>query len=73
MSEDNGEPSGNTFVYSWNQDVCKIDKVKDLPKFSPSKLIGRTFLYEMDNEEKLRAKVVRKLDTWDSENHQNIK
>ena len=73
MPEDNGEPSGNTFIYSWNQDACKIDKVKDLPKFSLSELIGRTFLYEMDNGEKLRAKIVRKLDTWDADNHQNIK
>ena len=73
MSEDNGEPFGNTFVYSWNQDACKIDKVEDLPKFSPSELIGRTFLYKMDNGKKLKAKVIRKLDTWDADNHQNIK
>ena len=73
MSEDNGEPSRNTFVYSWNQDVCKIDKIEDLPQFSPSELIGRTILYKMDNGEKLRAEVVRKLDTWDSDNHKNIK
>ena len=73
VPEDNREPSGNIFVYSWNQDACKIDKVEDLPKFSPSKLIGRTFLYEMNNREKFRVKVMKKLDTWDADNHQNIK
>ena len=68
-----GETSPSTFIYSWNKDICKVDKPEDLPRFSPSELIGRTFLYEMENEEKLRAEVARKLNDWDSQNHQNIK
>ena len=41
--------------------------------FSPSELIRRTFLYKIENGEKLRAEVARKLNDWDSQNHQNIK
>ena len=63
----------NLFVYLWNKDVCKVDKPEDLLHFLPSELIGRTFLYEMENEEKLRAKVARKLNDWDADNHKNIK
>ena len=68
-----GETSPSTFIYSWNKDICKVDKPEDLPRFSPSELIGRTFLYEMENGEKLRAEVARKLNDWDSQNHKNIK
>ena len=63
----------NLFVYLWNEDVCKVDKLEDLPCFLPSKLIRRTFLYKMENGEKLRAKVARKLNNWDADNHKNIK
>ena len=58
----------NLFIYLWNEDVCKVDKPEDLPHFSPSELIGRTFLYKIENEEKLRAEVARKLDDWISNN-----
>ena len=47
----------NSFIYLWNEDVCKVDKPEDLPRFSPSELIRRTFLYEMKNGEKLRQKL----------------
>ena len=49
----------NQFIYSWNKDICKIDKLEDLPCFSPSELIGCTFLYEIENKKKLRAEVAR--------------
>ena len=44
-----------------------------LPKFSPDNLIGRTFLYDTTNEQRVRAEVIRKLATNDSFNHQNLK
>ena len=44
-----------------------------LATFLPSELIGRTFLYEIENGEKLRTKVARKLNDWDADNHKNIK
>ena len=65
--------SPSTFIYSWNKDICKVDKPEDLLHFSPSELIGRAFLYEMENGEELRAEVARKLNDWDSQSHKNIK
>ena len=62
----------NQFIYSWNEDVYKIDKPEDLLCFSPSELIGCTFLCKIENEEKLRAEVARKLNDWDADNHKNI-
>ena len=61
------------FVYSWNEDVGRIKKEEELPKFSPSELIGRTFLMDMENGERVKAQVMRKLNDWDAHNHQNIK
>ena len=43
-----------------------------LPRFSPDELIGRTFLYEVDDQ-RIRAKVIKKILDRDAENHQNIK
>ena len=44
-----------------------------MPCFSPSELIGHTFLYKIENEENLRTEVARKLNDWDADNHKNIK
>jgi Reverse transcriptase (RNA-dependent DNA polymerase) len=44
-----------------------------LPKFSPEELIGRTFIRDMDDGQKYRARVVQKILDKDAENHQNIK
>ena len=63
----------NQYIYSWNKDVCKVDKLEDLLYFSPSELIGCTFFHEIENREKLRAEVARKLNDWDADNHKNIK
>ena len=63
----------NLFIYSWNEEVCKVDKLEDLPYFSSSELIGCTFFYKIKNREKLRAEVARKLNDWDADNHKNIK
>ena len=59
----------NQFIYSWNKDICKVDKPEDLSCFSFSELIDHTFLYKIENREKLRAKVARKLNNWDADNH----
>ena len=44
-----------------------------LPKLSPEELMGLTFIRESDDGQKLRAKVVRKINDDDAANHQNIK
>ena len=31
------------FVYSWNEDACRINKEEELPKFTLAELIGRSF------------------------------
>ena len=44
-----------------------------LPKLSPEELMGLTFVRESEDGQKLRAKVVRKINDDDAANHQNIK
>ena len=44
-----------------------------LPTFSPIELVGKTFLKEGTDGEQYRAKVVRKIQDMDAENHQRLK
>jgi hypothetical protein len=44
-----------------------------LPKLSPDKLLGITFLRDTDDGQTLRANVVSKIKDRDEENHQNLK
>ena len=44
-----------------------------LPKFSPEELLGRTFLHDTADGERVRAEIVRKIEDKDAENHKNIK
>jgi Reverse transcriptase (RNA-dependent DNA polymerase) len=43
-----------------------------LPLFSPDELINQTFVHELPDGQKVRAEVVRKLQSIDAANHQNI-
>ena len=45
----------------------------NLPKFSPEELIGVTFLKDTDHGQRVRAKIVQKINDLDALNHQNIK
>ena len=51
----------------------QFDAPVRLPKFSPEELIGLTFLHEIDNGQKVRAEIVKKVLDQDSDNHQRIK
>ena len=44
-----------------------------LPRFSPEELMKRTFIYPTDDGQKLRAKIIQKINDADADNHQNIK
>jgi hypothetical protein len=44
-----------------------------LPRFSPAELIGLTFLKEQEDGTMIRAKVTKKINDLDTQNHQNIK
>ena len=44
-----------------------------LPHFSPDELLGLTFIRDMDDGSKYRAKVARKIVDNDAANHQKIK
>jgi hypothetical protein len=44
-----------------------------LPKFSPDKLIGKTFACKMDDGNTYRAQIIQKMLDHDAANHQNIK
>ena len=44
-----------------------------LPKLSPEEVMGLTFIRESEDGQKLRAKIVRKINDDDAANHQNIK
>ncbi len=65
------EPSTRPVITSV-QDDFGSETVR-LPKFSPDELIGLTFLRDTPDDQKVRAKVVRKVIDRDAENHQNIK
>jgi len=45
----------------------------EIPKFSPTELLGLTFLQDTEDGGRIRAKVTRQILDRDSENHQNIK
>ena len=61
------------FVCSWNEDACRINKEEELSKFTPVELIGRSFLVCLEEGQRVKSQVIRKLNDWDSQNHQNIK
>lgn len=44
-----------------------------LPHLSIEELMGRTFLLDMEDGQRLRAEVVRKINNQDADNHTNIK
>jgi hypothetical protein len=49
------------------------DKPVHLPCFSPEKLLGLMFLYELEDGQKVCVKISKKIQERDAENHQNIK
>ena len=51
----------------------QFDEPISLPTFSPEELIGMTFLYDVDDDQHLRAKVVHQVIDRDAQNHQNLK
>ena len=54
--------------------VPALDKKElKLPTFSPDELIGRTFLMDTTDNQRVRAEIVRKLATNDAINHKNLK
>lgn len=44
-----------------------------LPQFSPAELLGMTFLKQQEDGTMIRAKVTKKINDLDAENHENIK
>ncbi len=44
-----------------------------LPKFSPEELLGLTFLHELDDGQRVRATISKKILDRDAENHERIK
>ena len=45
----------------------------NLPKFSPEELTGLTFIRQMDDGQKYRATIVKKINDMDAQNHEKIK
>ena len=45
---------------------------RKVPRFSPHELLGMTYLKERKNGEKVRARVSKKINDDDADNHQNI-
>jgi hypothetical protein len=46
---------------------------KKLPRFSPDKLMGRTFIRQLDDGTSYRAKILRKIQDHNAESHNKIK
>ena len=70
MTAPSGEPlkSGSP-IYNM-QDW--FDVPINLPQFSPKKLLGLTFLCNIGDGERVRAKIVKKILDQDAKNHERI-
>ena len=55
------------------QDNYEDFEIVKLPKFSSDELLGLMFLRETEDDQRVRAKIVRKVIDRDAENHQNLK
>ena len=66
------EPSLKPVIRSV-QDCYDDSEIVKLPKFSPDELIGLTFVHETEDDQKVRATIVRKVLDRDAANHQNVK
>ena len=68
-----GEPTKSGNIYSV-ADQLGVDPVDlKLPLFSPEELIGLTFLLDEEDGQTFRAKVGKKINDKDADNHQKIK
>ena len=77
-----GEPTDANPVNDPFPHVVTVDDIADftglstprkLPRISPHELLGMTYLKEKENGEKVRARVVKKINDDDAANHHNIK
>jgi hypothetical protein len=74
-----GEESGNSAVPKFIHSTADISYPErnpselKLPRFSIEEIMGRTFLFDTKDGQKLRAQVIRKINDQDAKNHQNIK
>ena len=67
--------NGETFKYVFDfPELAGFNNSADikLPTFSPSELIGKSFLYDTDDGQKVRAEVVRKVMNREAEDHEKI-
>jgi hypothetical protein len=73
--EDGNGGDGKAIVMSTNDIAAIAMEPSDLslPEFSPDELLGQTYLKDMENGQRMRAKVSRKIMDTDAENHQKIK
>ena len=60
-------------IYSVADQLPADHAVHHVPKFFIEELIGRTFLLDRENGQRLRAEIIRKIDDQDARNHTNIK
>ena len=44
-----------------------------LPKFSPEELLGLTYLHDTPDGQRVHAEIVKHINDFDGQNHQNIK
>jgi hypothetical protein len=67
----NGKP-----IVMFTKDIAAIAMEPSdlsLPEFSPDELLGQTYLKDMENGQRMRARVSQKIMDTDAENHQEIK
>ena len=55
--------------------MCRINLtcLSISPRFSPDELIGLTFLHDVENGQRVRAKIIKKIMDRDADNHERIK
>ena len=68
-----GNPSTRPIIHSVSDKMGVDPSILQLPKFSPEELLGRTFVRETEDGEKVSARVTRKIIDRDAQDHQQIK
>ena len=72
--DDSHSPARSAPVFSLSDTLLVGDSsALEVPKFSPDNLLGLTFLHDVGDGERMRAKITRKILDREAEDHKNIK
>ena len=73
LTSTSGEKKGPFTNLQDQYDEAGFDVQVKLPRFTPEELMGLSFLHELPDGQKVRAKIVKKIQDLDAANHERIK